>query len=62
VITAVNGRTVSDVSDVTNAIRQVEPGAGVDISVTRDRKQMTLKATIPGTRPPTPSGRGGVPI
>jgi serine protease Do len=62
VITAVNGRTVSDVSDVTNAIRQVEPGAGVDISVTRDRKQLMLKATIPGTRPLTPSGRGGVPI
>jgi serine protease Do len=62
VITAINGRSITDAADVTNAIRQAEPGGSVDISVTRDRKQLMLKATIPAARPLVPSGRGGLPI
>jgi serine protease Do len=60
VITAVAGRSVTTARDLTEAIRRAEPGSAVDISVTRDRKPLTLKATIPGR--PTPSGRGGLPV
>jgi serine protease Do len=60
VITAIAGRSVTTARDVTDAIRRVEPGSGVEISVTRDRKSLMLKATIPGRA--TPSGRGGLPV
>jgi serine protease Do len=60
VITAIAGRNVTTARDVTEAIRRAEPGSGVEISVTRDRKPLTLKATIPGRA--TPSGRGGLPV
>lgn len=60
VITAIAGRSVTTARDVTDAIRRAEPGSGVDISVTRERKPLTLKATISGRT--TPSGRGGLPV
>ena len=60
VITAVGGQSTTTPSDVVSALRRVQPGEAVDISVTRERKSLTLKATLPG-RPAT-SGRSGLPI
>jgi serine protease Do len=62
VITAVNGRAVTTAADVINALRQPEAGGSVDISVTRDRKALMLKATIPNDRPVVRSGRRGLPV
>jgi S1-C subfamily serine protease len=62
IITAVNGRTVTGAADVIEAMRQAEAGGTVDISVTRDRKQLMLKATIPNDRPVVRSGRRGLPV
>jgi serine protease Do len=47
VITAVNGHTVESPGDVANDVRGVQPGASFEIRVTRDRKEMTLKAVLP---------------
>ena len=61
VITAINGQSVSNSSDVTRALRQGS-GESVEISVTRDKKSLSLKATLP-TRPrPRASGRSGLPV
>ena len=60
VITAVNGRSVTSVGEVTRAIREARAGT-VEITVTRDRKSMTLKAAVP-SRAPRGSGRGGLPV
>ena len=62
VITAINGQTVSNSGDVTRALRE-NRGEAVDITVTRDRKSLSLKATVsqqnvPGGR----SGRSGLPV
>lgn len=46
VIIAVNGRTVRSPSEVTAEIRDAGEGEAVDIRVLRDRKELTLKATI----------------
>jgi len=59
VITAVNGQSVSDSSDVTRALRQGS-GESVEISVTRDKKSLSLKATLPAR--PRASGRSGLPV
>ena len=61
VITAINGQSVSDSGDVTRALRQGS-GESVEISVTRDKKSLSLKATLPGRTPRAPSGRGGLPV
>ena len=64
VITAINGQSVSSSADVTRALRGDTDGA-VDITVMRDKKSMSLKATIQGRTPRTPagrSGRGGLPV
>jgi serine protease Do len=60
VITAVAGQATATPADVVAALRRVQPGEGVDISVTRERKSLMLKATIPAR--PAASGRGGLPI
>ena len=59
VITAVNGRSVRNARDVTQALRNIEPGTSFDIRVMRDRKEMTLKATTPRRedRAPRVTGR-----
>jgi S1-C subfamily serine protease len=62
VITAIDGRTVSSAADIAREVRRAQGDGGVDISVTRDRKSMMLKATIPGARPAVRSGRGGLPV
>jgi serine protease Do len=61
VITAVNGRSVATSGDVTLALRQAEAGS-VDISITREKKQLMLKATLPNARPQPLSGRRGLPV
>jgi S1-C subfamily serine protease len=60
VITAINGQVVSTSGDVTRALRETR-GEAVDITVTRDRKSMSLKATLPA-RPPARSGRSSLPV
>lgn len=45
VITAVAGSSVTNANDITRALRD-HAGESVDITVTRDKKSMTLKATI----------------
>jgi serine protease Do len=60
VITAINGRMVDDASDVTAEIRRAQPGGTLEISVMRERKPLTLKATLPP--PPAASGRSGLPV
>ena len=60
VITAVNGQTVASSADITRALRE-NRGETVDLTVTRDKKSLSLKATIPA-RSRTSSGRGGLPV
>jgi serine protease Do len=47
VITSINGRAVSDPADVIGGLRDATPGAAVEVRVVRDKKGMTLKATVP---------------
>lgn len=58
VITAVDGRSVTTAADIAEAMRRPRAGEGVDISITRDRKPLTLKVL-----PVEPaSGRRGLPV
>lgn len=50
VITSVNGHAVMDPQDVVRELRDVQSGGSVDLNVTRDRKGLTLKATLPEKR------------
>jgi serine protease Do len=60
VITAVNGRTVMSSADVVREVREAGPGSTLDIGLTRNRKEMTVKVTLPQRRPaPSP---GTLPI
>jgi S1-C subfamily serine protease len=58
VITAVNGQNVTSSADVTRAVRQAS-GESVEVSVMRDKKSLSLKATLPQARPRLPAGRSG---
>jgi serine protease Do len=58
VITQVNGRRVDGPDDVGQAVRSTAAGSDVEITVTREKKQVTLKARIPERR--SSSGRRGV--
>src|SRR5688500_13980509 len=60
VLTAIGGQRVSTPAEAIAALRRVQPGEGVDINVTRDRKSLMLKATIAAR--PAASGRGGLTI
>jgi serine protease Do len=53
VLTAVNGRTVRDVEDVLDEVTQSD--AAVTVTLTRDKKELTLKVVRPEreNRPPT---------
>ena len=50
VITSVNGRSVETPRDVTQELRDVQPGKAVDIGLLRDRKPLTIKAQMPERR------------
>jgi serine protease Do len=47
VITAVNSRSVDEISDVLDELRRVERGGSATIAVTRDKKELKLTAQIP---------------
>lgn len=47
VITTVNERRVERLSDVTSALRDAGSGGNVRLRVIRDRKELTLNATLP---------------
>ena len=47
VITRMNGRDVTSAADVTRAVRDAQPGATFDVRVTRDKKDVDLKVTLP---------------
>ena len=47
VITAVNGRSVQSVGDVTSAVRETRPGTALTMRVMRDRKELTITVTMP---------------
>ena len=62
VITAINGEQVSSAAEITRALRD-NRNETVDITITRDRKSQTLKATVPTRTPPAGrSGRGSLPV
>lgn len=54
VITAINGRIVDAIADVTEQLRAAEPNSMLDISIVREKKEMTLKATMPERSRPRP--------
>lgn len=58
VITQVNGRQVNGPNDVAQTVRNAAAGSEVELRVTRDRKELTLKARIPERS--GASGRRGV--
>jgi serine protease Do len=47
VITAVNSRSVDEISDVLDELRRVDRGGSVTITVTRDKKELKLAAQMP---------------
>ena len=47
VITSVNGRNVDNPRVLTEELRDAKPEADVELSITREGKSMTLKATVP---------------
>jgi len=50
VITSVAGHAVNDPADVSARIREATPGLPMDVRVVREKKEVTLKATIPERR------------
>ena len=59
VITAINGQSVSSSADISRALRDTR-AESVEISVTREKKSLSLKATLPARA--RSSGRGGLPV
>jgi serine protease Do len=53
VVTAVNGRGVAAASDLTRELRDAQSGSALELRVTRDRKEITVKITVPERRVPT---------
>jgi serine protease Do len=50
VITAVNGRSVMSSADLVREVRDAEPGSTIDVRLTRNHKEMTVKVTLPQRR------------
>jgi serine protease Do len=50
VVIAANGRAVASAADLSREVREVQSGSSVDIRVMRDRKEITVKVTIPESR------------
>lgn len=62
VITVINGQAVSSAADVTRALRG-NRNDSIEITVTRDKKALSLKATVPQRSVPAGrSGRSGLPV
>ena len=47
VITSANGHAVTSVADLTREVRDAPPGSSVELRVTRDRKEISMKVAIP---------------
>jgi S1-C subfamily serine protease len=58
VITAVGGTAVQRPSDVSRALRQVQPGSTAELRVIRDKKEVTLTVTAPERPAPRRRLRG----
>jgi serine protease Do len=58
VITQMNGRRVDSPNDVVQTVRNAGPGSELELTVTRDRKELALKVRIPDRS--GVSGRRGV--
>lgn len=52
IITSVNSRMVADVSDVLDEVRRAEDGGSLALTVTRERKELKLTATMPARERP----------
>lgn len=51
VVTAINGKAVTEPSDLIEAVQAVEDGATLTLDYTRDKKAQTTKATLPAREP-----------
>lgn len=49
VITAIGGRSVDGAADVRDRLRDAAPGSTLELTIVRDKKEMTLKAAVPET-------------
>jgi S1-C subfamily serine protease len=61
VITAVNGQNVSSSADINRALREKRVDA-VEVAVTREKKALTLKATVPVQTPNRGRSGRGLPV
>ena len=61
VITAVNGRNVLSSADLLREVRDADPGSALDLRLTRNRKEMSMKVTLPEQQRQTPAA-GTLPI
>jgi predicted metalloprotease with PDZ domain len=50
VVLDVNGQSVNAPSDLVRALREIEPGSAVDLTIKRDRRDRTLSVTMPENR------------
>jgi serine protease Do len=62
VITAANGRGVQSSTDLMREVREAEPGSTIELQVTRDRKETTMKVTLPQRSQRRLPAAGTVPI
>ena len=54
IIFAVNGRNVESIADVTEPVLASQPGSALEMRIVRDKKEVTLKATMPERSPSRP--------
>ena len=47
VITSVSGRAVAQPSELSEAVRNAQAGSALELRITRDKKELTLKAMLP---------------
>ena len=62
VITAANGRGVQSSTDLMREVREAEPGSTIELRVTRDRKETSMKVTLPQRSQRRLPAAGTVPI
>jgi S1-C subfamily serine protease len=62
VITAVNGQAVASSADLLRAVREAESGSTLEIRLTRNRKDLTVKAALPQRQQRRQPAAGTIPI
>jgi len=62
VITAINGDAVASPTDASQAVRRAPAGSTLELRVIREKKELTLKALIPETRPRLPQLEDRLPV